>query len=441
MSISAVSSSHYSTAVTDNRDRYSGSSCNPFRGGISDNAEDGMSGIPRDDHGSVDDIEHFFISADDWDRSQFTGTTRFNYEQHSAGEEDYIYGSASSASEGNTAVYVDSSIKDIYPFLSTPTPTSPQSHTVQTSPAPTERTSSLPLPSAQSNFYSNARQSSGILDSVGAVAVNDATLQFVEFGPKLHDDMSYQAVTNHTGSLDGWSDGHERGAQRHPDSFLRSQSIHQLIAADNKTGKKGQKVKLSKPLQDLYPDQEAATNVKCKQKKPRTVSIDHLLADPTIGSSRNSNLGPLESFLSSNYFIKESLNEQMGPFFLQQSLHCHPKAPSLQELMSGAAAATTTTTTGVGTTPSGLTANGKKRYRKHPASISASKIKQEAQLIAQIADRNFRNQTLMDKKPQSSATACATNIYQQQTDNNMMLSSICDRGISSRNYFNTFTNG
>ena len=43
---------------------------NLYCGPGSDDISDANSGMFREHHGSVEDIEHFFISADDWDRSQ-----------------------------------------------------------------------------------------------------------------------------------------------------------------------------------------------------------------------------------------------------------------------------------------------------------------------------------------------------------------------------------
>jgi hypothetical protein len=413
-------------AVTDDRPKYSDPQSSSFEGGRSHNAE--ALGAPRDDHGSVDDIEHFFISARDWDRSQFTGTTRFYEEQNSAGEEDYIYGSASSASMVIGTAYSDISIKDIYPFLSTPTPTSPaaQSPQVQTSPASTERTSSLPLPSAQVNFYCNARLSDGTVDNVRAVGAADAKSQINDSSHRLHDVMTYRAASNHHGQSMGWSDADEKGIPGfgNPSLHHSSNVPNDPVSADSKTssvGKKGPKEKPSKPLHDMLQDQDLKTGVKYKSKKARSGSADHLIADTATGPSRDSNLGPLESFLSSNYFIKDGLHDLTGPFFLQQSLHCHAKAPGLKELMSGVAA--TASTTGVGSDASGLTANGKKRYRKHPASISATKIKNEARHTSQ-----YGGQARMGKYSQSSGRKHAIDADWHQPDDDMKLSSIRDRG-------------
>ena len=423
-------------AVTDDRLKNSDPHSNLFLGGKFSNAEECASGIPRDDHGSVDDIEHFFISADDWDRSQYTGTTRFYEEQNSAAEEDFIYGSTSSASMVIRNAYADSSIKDIYPFLSTPTPTSPapQSPQVQTSPEPTERTSSLPLPSAQVNFYHNARLSDGIINNVRAVGASDTKLQTVDCSHRLLDEMTSRAVSNHPGPYMGRGDANEREIQEHSDStrVYGSQSLRHTVnvsndreSEDNITAsvlKKGQKSKLSKPVQHLCQVQDLKTCVKCKSKKARSGSADYLMSDLTTAQSRDSNLGPLESFLSSNYFIKDGLSDLTGPFFLQQSLHCYAKAPSLKELMSGVAA--TGTTTGVGTDASGLTANGKKRYRKHPASISATKIKNEALLASQANSRHYRR----DQNFQNSAPMHVIDADRKQPDEDMKLSNVRDGG-------------
>jgi hypothetical protein len=409
--------------LTGDRLMYSDPQSRSFQGGSSHNTEENASGEPRDDHGSVDDIDHFFISADDWDRSHHTGATRFYEEHNRAEEEDYIYDNASSASMVMGTAYSDNSIKGIYPFLSTPTPTTPapQSPQVQTSPAPTERTSSLPLPSAQVNFYCNARLSNGTIDSVRAVGATDAKININDCGHRLQDEMTYRAVSNHHGPYMCRPDANEKGI---PD--FGNQPLHQSANATNdpvsaSVGKKGPKEKLSKPLHDTHQDRDLKTGVKSKSKKARSGSADHLFADPSTGSSRDSNLGPLESFLSSNYFIKDGLHDLTGPFFLQQSFHCHAKAPSLKELMSGIAAIASTT--GVGSDASGLTTNGKKRYRKHPASISASKIKNEAQHTSQHGEK-----ARMGQYSQTSAPAHATDADRHQPDDDMNLSSIRDRG-------------
>lgn len=418
-------------AVSDDRLKYSD---NLFQVVKAHYAEEGASDIPRDDHGSVDDIEHFFISADDWDRSQFTGSTRFYEEQNSAEEEDYVYGTSSASMVISTA-YADNAIKDIYPFLSTPTPTSPapQSPRVRTSPARTERTSSLPLPSAQVHFYHNARVPDGMIDTVRAVGVTDAKLQIDSCSHRLHEEVTCRA-SNHPKPYICRPYANEKMLPGYG-----YQSLHQSTdipthpeSADSKTAsiaEKELKGKLSKPPHVLYHDQDVKTGAKCKAKKARSGSADNLIADPTTSLSRDSNLGPLESFLSSNYFIQDGLHDLTGPFFLQQSLHFHAKAPSLKELMSGLAA--TAATSGVSADLSGLTANGKKRYRKHPASISATKIKNEAQLSSQVTNRDRRKEARMNHSSQSSPSMHVYDADRQQPDEDMKLSSIHDRGAES----------
>ena len=90
--------------------------------------------------------------------------------------------------------------------------------------------------------------------------------------------------------------------------------------------------------------------------------------------------------------------------------------------MSGVAA--TGTTTGVGTDASGLTANGKKRYRKHPASISATKIKNEALLAYQANSRDYRR----DQNFQNSAPMHVIDADRKQPDEDIKLSNVRDGG-------------
>lgn len=114
----------------------------------------------------VEDIGQFFCAspddwnagAADWDRSQF---------QQRGGS----LGFGGSSSEGDNVIVIDSSVHgaEMYPFLSS-SPSSPlglqkefQSSPLSSSTSNSgngiERTSALPLPSVQANFYGNSRGS------------------------------------------------------------------------------------------------------------------------------------------------------------------------------------------------------------------------------------------------------------------------------------------
>ena len=395
----------------------------------------------RESHGSAEDIEQFFISGDDWVKTQFNGNPR-HYDHQNGVDPDYIYGSGSSTTDSNSCiVFVDRTVKDMFPFLSTPTPTSPfnaPQHSLSPPASPnavidmmstmerTERTSSLPLPSAQSNFYYNARAMGDNLNGNQFVqpSVDDPRGRT----PSPDQHLYSQGQTNFDNVNNLMQRTNVGMATRRSDLSYKSSSIdNQLeryisaarserqgletlttneggsVTENEKIPTKIHQINKNKPKQQNHynhqlqlqseKDQITKLNGKGgKSKKARGSPFTSLNNNSSISSQIDSNLAPLEGFLSSNYFIKDGLTEQSGPFFLQQSLHCYPKALSLKELVGGVVP----TGQGIGVDTgigigigigtgvgagsgagAGQGAPSKKRYRKHPASISMNKSRQE----------------------------------------------------------------
>jgi hypothetical protein len=81
-----------------------------------------------------------------------------------------------------------------------------------------------------------------------------------------------------------------------------------------------------------------------------------------LTSQTNIALAPIETFLSGNFFVLSGPTEQISPFFLQQSLHCYPKAPSLEQHQTGVS---NIMGSEIDTT---ITGKRKKKYKKYPQS-------------------------------------------------------------------------
>lgn len=334
----------------------------------------------RGDHGSVDDIEHYFMSADDWDRS------RFDDQQTGNCDDDYEFGTSSSGLANPTIVCDINANKEMFPFLSTPTPTSPALRYISASynQLPIERTSSLPLPSAQVDYFCTTRVSDGTLGClfVGvSTNVNSCDVRSDEEYadnsiPSTTPARIFAGLQRDPIALQDYSSA----CAPHRQPILQSSQPN----CDYKTVslKKLQRGRPSRyQYRTLDSDQDVEQDIgagsKGRIKRGRNSLQDILAGDIVTSSHVDYNIGPLEGFLSSNILIGDGLNEQTGPFFLQQSMNYHPKALTLKELYEGASSSVGASV--LGSLGLGLPGVSKKRYRKHPASISARKAKLEAQ--------------------------------------------------------------
>lgn len=113
---------------------------------------------------------------------------------------------------------------------------------------------------------------------------------------------------------------------------------------------------------DKHHQQQKQEGVKGRYKRAGNIDVTSSTAIDALTPRTNIALAPIESFLSSNFFVLSGPTEQISPFFLQQSMHCYPRALSLEQLRSGVSnvpeAVEETITTG----------KRKKKYKKYPQS-------------------------------------------------------------------------
>ena len=386
---------------------------------------DSTNGAIMIDHGSTDDIERYFTSADGWDKTESPRSARLCGEEESSGPREYCYDSASSTSDKNTIIYIDSTTKDMYPFLTTPTPQTPRSVlSPLTGAVLVGRTSSLPMPCTQDGHSRSVRMSNSMPASApsivnnnrSAVAQSKVSIDFtmkckgplksaVGLGPGPDVYGSYlgrSEIDQRTGRCDAIKK--HQLCSNGPSSLIsdvtNSEPLQSLMSSRSSSvarrGCRGRPLKSSycdlvanipPTLPPDYQDIRTGTG-KSKAKKSRITPGDSLLLSHGAGSIEGELPGLLEGFLSSNYFIKDDLNDMTGPFFMQKSFQCYPKVPSIGELLAKS------TSVSIGLAP-----GGKKRYRKHQASVSAKKLK-----IQQCAENNKIWSTAVRKKALGSQT-------------------------------------
>jgi hypothetical protein len=381
---------------------------------------DSNNGASMTDHGSTDDIERYFTSADGWDKTESPRSARLCSEEESSGPREYYY---DSASDKNRIIYIDSTTKDMYPFLTTPTPQKPRS--VLSPPTGTllvGRTSSLPMPCTQDGHSRSARMSNStpasapnvVNNNRSAVAPSKVSIDFamkckeplmsaVGPGPDVYGSyLGRSEIDQRRGRCDAIKKHQLRSNESSTRSsdVTNSEPLQSLMSSRSasvaRRGCRGRPLKSSycdlvadmpPSLLPDYTDIRTATG-KSKPKKSRVTPGDSLLLSHGAGSIKGKLPGLLEGFLSSNYFIKDDLNDMTGPFFMQTSFQCYPKVPSIGELLAKS------TSVSVGLAP-----GGKKRYRKHQASVSAKKLK-----IQQCAENNKVWSVAVRKKALGSQT-------------------------------------
>lgn len=372
------------------------------------------------DHGSTDDIERYFTSADGWDKTESPRSARSCSGEESSAPREYYYDSASSTSDKNTIIYIDSTAKDMYPmypFLTTPTPQTPRSVlSPLTGTLLVGRTSSLPMPCTQDGQSRSARMSNSMPASAPSI-VNYNRSAVAQ--SKVSIDFTMKRKEPHRSAVGPGPDvyGSYLGRSEIDQGSGRCDAIKKHQLCSNESSSRSCDVTNSEPLQslmssrsssvarrgcrgrplkssycDLVADMPPSLPPNCqdiragtgkgKAKKSRSAPGDSLRLSHGAGSIEGESPGLLEGFLSSNYFIKDDLNDMTGPFFMQKSFQCYPRVPSIGELLAKS------TSVSIGLAP-----GGKKRYRKHQASVSAKKLKTQ-----QCAENNKIWSTAVRKK-------------------------------------------
>lgn len=358
---------------------------------------DSLNGTMITSHGLMDDIERYFTSADGWDKTESPRSTRLYSEEESHCPREYHYDSTSSTSDRNTIIYIDSTIKDMYPFLSTPTPQTPGSlFSPLTGTLLVGRTSSLPIPCTQDGYSRHTRMTNSRPTCIPIIDNNkeDAKMRSnisVDFAVRNKESFTSIVGPDACGSYLGKSDIDQRTGWYHANqkTLARREEPLSLSCSDvnnydeqvqslmsNKSSsaaKKGSRGRTLKSSQcDREPDlQHDSHDMRTSSSRGRTKRSVATLSDTLLLShatvSPNGEIpGLLEDFLSSNYFIKDDFNDSTSPFFMQQSFQCYPKAQSIEELLAKS--------TSLGIDPvTGFVRSSKKRYRKHQASVSAAK--------------------------------------------------------------------
>lgn len=389
---------------------------------------DSSNGNIMTDHGSTDDIERYFTSADGWDKTESPRSGRLCSEEESSGPREYYYDSTSSTSDKNTIIYIDSTTKDMYPFLSTPTPQTPRSVlSPLTGTLLVGRTSSLPMPCTQDGHSRSARISNGMPVSAPSINSNyrsavtqskvsiDFTMKCKEHlksavgpGPDVYGSyLGRSEIDQRTGRCDPIK---KHQMSSYESSSRSSDVINSEPLMSSRSSSVARRVCRGRPLKSSYCDLVADIppnsqdirmgTGKGKAKKSRITPSSGLLLSHGAGSIEGELPGLLEGFLSSNYFIKDDLNDMTGPFFMQTSFQCYPKVPSIGDLLAKSTSVSI-----------GLALGGKKRYRKHQASVSAKKIK-----IQQCAENNKIWSTSGRRKAHGSQTVRETAMKRMVVD-------------------------
>ena len=371
---------------------------NTITAGANIDTYDSLNGTMITSHGLMDDIERYFTSADGWDKTESPRSTRLYSEEESHCPREYHYDSTSSTSDKNTIIYIDSTIKDMYPFLSTPTPQTPGSlFSPLTGTLLVGRTSSLPIPCTQDGYSRHARMTNSrpicipIIDNNerGAKVRSDVSEDFaVRNKEPFTSIVGPDACGSYLGKSEidqrtGWCPANQKTLTRREEALSLSNSdvynydepIQSLMSnKSSSAAKKGSRGRTLKSSQcDREPDiQHDSHDMKTGSRRGRTKRSPVTLSDTLLLShatvSPNGEIpGLLEDFLSSNYFIKDDFNDSTSPFFMQQSFQCYPKAQSIEELLAKS------TSLGIDPITGSVRSSSKKRYRKHQASVSVAK--------------------------------------------------------------------
>lgn len=134
------------------------------------------------------------------------------------------------------------------------------------------------------------------------------------------------------------------------------------------------------------------------------------------------------NFLSGRFFLSGGFTEMIGPFFVQQSMHCFPKAPTLKQLFAGVELVADTPTT----------STRKRKYKKYQESKRKQPESQNSSHDQHQASKD--QEELVPKKEQIEKILQEVQLQRQYQQHQQQCQDLEDQRLERSNQYNIISN-